>query len=274
MEMWLIHHRLPKSLKATWLLQQRNHFLFLLIGLTARLNWSWDGGGYSASTSIQVNPTAHITYTANYSGVANPSPMNIHFTSSNGDYISLAWTKHPSSGVTQYQVWRKIKGKGESAVATLDSATTSFTDPLYIQNNNGGSLNMFYTVKAYYSPSNTWNDPGYYNVSGDFGGFDKNKNNFVSQEMVNEIPNEFKMENYPNPFNPTTIISYQLPKDGFVTLKVYDMIGREVATLVNEDKNAGYYKVNFDAARLTSGIYIYTINTNNFIQSKKMLLVK
>jgi hypothetical protein len=70
------------------------------------------------------------------------------------------------------------------------------------------------------------------------------------------------------------VINYQLPQDGFVTLKVYDMLGKEVATVVNEYKNAGYYKINFDASRLTSGVYIYTINTNNFFLSKKMLLMK
>ncbi|MBM4172709.1 MAG: T9SS type A sorting domain-containing protein [Ignavibacteria bacterium] len=85
--------------------------------------------------------------------------------------------------------------------------------------------------------------------------------------------------NYPNPFgktipsrNPTTTINYQLPEDGHVTIKVYDLLGREVATLVNENKQAGYHKIDFDASRLTSGIYIYTINANNFAQSKKMIL--
>ena len=89
-----------------------------------------------------------------------------------------------------------------------------------------------------------------------------------------EVPSEYKLENYPNPFNPTTTISYQLPEAGMVTLKIYDMLGKEVATLVNEVKQAGYYSTTFDAGKLASGIYISTIQTNNFTQSKKMLLVK
>ena len=89
-----------------------------------------------------------------------------------------------------------------------------------------------------------------------------------------EKPNEYSIANYPNPFNPTTTINYQLPENGFVTIKVYDVLGKEVATLVNENKSAGYYKVDFDASRLTSGVYIYTINANGFVQSKKMLLMK
>jgi hypothetical protein len=89
------------------------------------------------------------------------------------------------------------------------------------------------------------------------------------------IPTEYSLsDNYPNPFNPTTIINFQIPEDGFVTLKVYDILGREVASLVNADKKAGYYSCDFDASKLSSGVYIYKITANNFIQSKKMLMIK
>jgi hypothetical protein len=81
-------------------------------------------------------------------------------------------------------------------------------------------------------------------------------------------------QNYPNPFNPSTTIRYQLPQDGMVTLKVYDILGSEVATLVNEQKAAGRFEVNFDASRLASGVYIYKITSGGYVSSKKMLLVK
>jgi hypothetical protein len=81
-------------------------------------------------------------------------------------------------------------------------------------------------------------------------------------------------QNYPNPFNPATTIRYQLPKDGMVTLKVYDILGAEVVTLVNEEKAAGKYEVNFDASRLASGVYIYRIQVNEFNSVKKMVLLK
>ena len=81
-------------------------------------------------------------------------------------------------------------------------------------------------------------------------------------------------QNYPNPFNPTTTISYQLPEKSIVTLKVYDILGREIAELVNESKEAGNYKVTFDASNLSSGIYYYQIKAGNFVQSRKMLLIK
>lgn len=94
-------------------------------------------------------------------------------------------------------------------------------------------------------------------------------------DEANTIPNKFELnQNYPNPFNPSTIIKYQLPSESFVTIKIYDLLGKEVATLVNENKSAGNYQINFDAGKLTSGMYIYTISANNFVQSKKMLLMK
>ena len=81
-------------------------------------------------------------------------------------------------------------------------------------------------------------------------------------------------QNYPNPFNPSTVISYSIPKASNVTLKVYDVLGNEVATLVNQFQNANSYKVNFNAASLASGVYIYKIEAGNFTMSKKMLLLK
>lgn len=86
---------------------------------------------------------------------------------------------------------------------------------------------------------------------------------------------EYKLsENYPNPFNPSTIIKYQIPKDGHVILKIYDTLGREVASLVNEFKTAGKYNVTFNASNLASGMYIYRIAANGYTDSKKMILTK
>jgi len=91
----------------------------------------------------------------------------------------------------------------------------------------------------------------------------------------NIIANNFTLEqNYPNPFNPSTTINYTLAERSAVTLKVYDVIGNEVATLVNSTEEAGKYNVKFDASRLSSGLYIYTINTGNFTSSRKMMLLK
>ncbi len=92
-----------------------------------------------------------------------------------------------------------------------------------------------------------------------------------------EIPiaNEFTLEqNYPNPFNPTTNIKFRIAKFGFVNLKVFDILGNEIITLVNEEKPAGEYEVDFNATGLPSGIYFYQIKSGNFIETKKMILLK
>lgn len=95
------------------------------------------------------------------------------------------------------------------------------------------------------------------------------------KEANNEIPTVYNLaQNYPNPFNPTTTINFSVPKAGFVSLKVYNLLGQEVAELVNEQLAAGNYNVNFNASNLTSGVYFYTIKSDNFVATKKMMLVK
>ena len=88
-------------------------------------------------------------------------------------------------------------------------------------------------------------------------------------------PTEYALyQNYPNPFNPTTTIKYQIPELSFITLKVYDVLGNEVSTLVNEEKPIGDYELEFDATNLPSGIYFYRLQTGSFVETKKMLLMK
>lgn len=89
------------------------------------------------------------------------------------------------------------------------------------------------------------------------------------------IPTEFKLEqNYPNPFNPSTIIKIGVPERSNVLLKIYDILGGEVTTLVDEDMEAGWYERSFNASELSSGVYIYRMKAGNFINTKKMLLLK
>jgi hypothetical protein len=89
------------------------------------------------------------------------------------------------------------------------------------------------------------------------------------------IPERFLLhQNYPNPVNPVTNIRYDLPHDKYVTIKVYDVLGKEVVTLVNENKEAGRYLVSFNAANFSSGIYFYTVNAGEFSQTRRMTLLK
>jgi Secretion system C-terminal sorting domain len=91
----------------------------------------------------------------------------------------------------------------------------------------------------------------------------------------NLTPNKYSLDqNYPNPFNPSTIIRYSVPQRSMVSLKIYDITGREVQTLLNQEMNSGNYEVTFNASKLASGVYFYTLRSNNFVSTKKMMLIK
>ncbi|KUO59405.1 MAG: T9SS type A sorting domain-containing protein [Ignavibacteriaceae bacterium] len=93
--------------------------------------------------------------------------------------------------------------------------------------------------------------------------------------LPSSIPDNYNLyQNYPNPFNPATVISYSLPREGFVSLRVYDILGNEVAELANEQKSAGTYRVDFNADNLSSGVYFYRIKIDGFAQAKKMIIQK
>lgn len=97
----------------------------------------------------------------------------------------------------------------------------------------------------------------------------------VNNDLDINLPKRLKLfQNYPNPFNPTTQISYALPDAGYVTLKIYDVLGREVATLVEEFKEAGYYEVEFNGSSLSSGVYFYKLTAGSYASVKKLLITK
>jgi hypothetical protein len=97
----------------------------------------------------------------------------------------------------------------------------------------------------------------------------------LANDVEGNLPDKHTLfQNYPNPFNPSTTMRYELPSNQFVRLKVYDLLGQEVAELVNEVQEAGVYEVNFDAANLPSGVYIYKITAGNFSETRKMVVMK
>ena len=109
--------------------------------------------------------------------------------------------------------------------------------------------------------------------------------NFAANKLINVVQptdivddilvNSFQLnQNYPNPFNPSTKISWQSPVSNWQVLKVFDVLGDEVATLVDEWKEAGNYSINFDASNLPSGVYVYRLMTGNFVETKKMMLLR
>jgi hypothetical protein len=113
----------------------------------------------------------------------------------------------------------------------------------------------------------------YLGTAPDLGAFE----NGLILGLKNEVNHQvgyYLSNNYPNPFNPSTEIAYQVPVSGHVTLTIYNSLGKEVRTLVNEEKSAGTYYCNFNAVNLASGIYFYNLKSGNYSQTKKMILLK
>jgi hypothetical protein len=220
------------------------------------------------------SPSDHQTYTAYYIGKANNSSRNLHYNAADPNQpITVLWNEHPNTSVTKYQIWRKVKYKKQATsnpvlIGTVNRGTTTFVDYEYAGTNSGFTdWILWYDVKAYFALDATYSSDDYVQVFSD-GLLPKS----VGDNSA--LITENKIDNYPNPFNPATIISYQLLTSGYVSLIVYDVIGNQVAELVNEVQNTGKHQVYFDAGGLSSGIYIYRIIANGYTEAKKMILSK
>jgi len=196
-------------------------------------------------------------------------------TEGNNNHPNLVWGPHPTFNTTNYYVYRAVHSqptiprfRNYELIGITSDTVFSFID--YEAQLNQGSWYFYYYVKAYNSNTSSFSLPT--NTVETSGNFTPYKNNSNS---LNDPNYSFHLyQNYPNPFNPTTEISYSIPKSSFVTLKVYDTLGKEVATLVNERKEQGRYTVEFIAANLPSGMYIYQITVGKYRASGKMLLMK
>ncbi len=137
----------------------------------------------------------------------------------------------------------------------------TWDDTNWINSNLNAYLTFRDTFGNYYSFSGIKIEVSYKTITE----VEQENNNYFSYTL---------QQNYPNPFNPSTTISYSLPKAGFVQLKVYDLLGREVAVLVNKEQIKGNYKINFNASNLTSGIYFYKLQSGIFSDTKKLILLR
>jgi hypothetical protein len=149
----------------------------------------------------------------------------------------------------------------------------NFPTTVFISGANANAQNPSITTDANDTFYSVWSD----NRSDDKDVyFSKGKITIVGvEEEANNIPAQFElMQNYPNPFNPSTVIRYNLPISGNVTLKVFDLLGKEVAVLVNEHKPAGTYEIEFNGMGLSSGTYFYQITAGNYSSTKKLVLIK
>ncbi|MDY0083726.1 MAG: T9SS type A sorting domain-containing protein, partial [Ignavibacteriaceae bacterium] len=152
-----------------------------------------------------------------------------------------------------------------SELANLSGTTSSYID-YSINNASGGDREAEYRITAIDIGDNTSSTQS---VIIEYG------QNILDKIKINGMVSNYALDqNYPNPFNPSTKISYSIKEEGLVTLKVYDVLGKVVTTLVNENKAEGNYEVDFNASELPSGMYIYSLQAGDFLESRKMLLMK
>ena len=109
----------------------------------------------------------------------------------------------------------------------------------------------------------------------DMGAYENGSMVGVEDDILSMNPNSFSLsQNFPNPFNSSSIIRYSIPKSSQVVIKIFDILGNEIETLINEEKQTGTYEINWNAKNFPSGVYFYRMNVGNFVETKKMILLK
>ena len=198
--------------------------------------------------------------------VSISGPLEIYHPSKGDPLPTYTWNADVVNGTSPYSYhWYKngnLIGTGSSYSTTLtyDGTYPAFQWQLRIDVTDNSSPQQTVTSTVYITEHSAGDDP-------------LPKIGINTESVI--LPMEFEIQqNYPNPFNPVTTIKYAIPQNDFVTLKVYDILGREIATLVNEEKQPGYYEVKFDGSKYSSGMYIYKITGNNLNLTKKMILMK
>ncbi|MCX7833737.1 MAG: T9SS type A sorting domain-containing protein [Ignavibacteria bacterium] len=242
---------------------------------------------------------AWIFYTT---GTTGNIDLNCVASTDNGTNYGSPVTIHPLPGRDEY--WFDVKyynvaGGGIDVIYYSDSLQsgppTALSDILFFTSATNSSPTSFITPVRVSNYPIEWSARmyiptlvEYYDAIGDAGAFyvgiDASQKKVFYDRLGNvtrvsknetSIPESFILEqNYPNPFNPLTTIEFSIPENTFVAIKVYDISGREVSTLVNENLQSGRYTVSFDGSNLSSGIYFYKLITNKFTATRKMILVK
>lgn len=237
-------------------------------------HWEQNSSFYSSQNGLTFsNPASGVTLTAVFTKKISNVGEGLYFGSTQNDPIVLYWEDNQNA--TSYQIWRKVKINGvwqsPYQIATVSTGEETYTDGDYKLNAWKQGIELEYDARAV---SSSYSQDPYWSTV--YGSVNAKMSNGLAEGIMleKETPSNYSIGSFPNPFNPTTSINYQLPKDGMVTIKVYDIIGKEIASLVNGHKTAGYYKVDFDASRMTSGVYIATIQASIFNKSIKLLLTK
>ncbi|MBA4250931.1 MAG: hypothetical protein C0425_08180 [Chlorobiaceae bacterium] len=216
----------------------------IFIGFRQRVEDNWNNGAAFCLDLVNVGPQAIPVELSSFNAIHNQNN------------VVLTWETKTEKNNQGFEVQRKyLDGEFATIGYVTGRGTTTLAQQYSFVDRNVLSGQYQYRLRQI-----------------DFDG-SSNYSKVVNLDIVK--PATFSLEqNYPNPFNPVTGINYSIPKDGIVTLKVYNVIGQAVATLYSGFQKEGSYSINFDASELTSGIYFYTLNAEGFTSTKKMILTK
>jgi hypothetical protein len=231
----------------------------------------------SRDSLFQTFRNAIENYGSGYTIPRPPKPPLTFNVNSDSDRVFLGWTIDESDPPENFRIYRTF-GRRYNAyklIAELPAESRSFIDSVLLLANT--DYYYYLTSVGTYQPGGPATPAGrlesgrFYTQTYDpvvvsIGTSVDDGNNSVFTYSLSQ--------NYPNPFNPSTLINFSIPETGYIKLRVYDILGNEVATLVNEEKTPGNYYVVFDASSFASGVYIYVLRTNNFVQTRKMMLLK
>lgn len=242
-------HISPDGLQIIYCLTQNNQQNIYLMGINGSNNHAitQDGVSYFPIWSPDGNRIAFNS--------TRPGRQDVDICLIDPDGTNRIWLTS-YSGHDEFPTWSP---DGDSIAYQSDRGVHK----IFIMSSDGSNDNQVTNNTSYNNGEPIWRP------STNSTGL-KNKN-----ESLNSHPQKFHLnQNYPNPFNPVTIIKYQIPYLCFVTIKVYDVLGNEIITLINEEEPVGSYEVEFDGSGLTSGIYYYTVKAGYFSETKKMCLTK
>jgi hypothetical protein len=238
---------------------------------------------FSTTNPRDFTETSNVTRTATYTAKPNP-PTSVAAQGSVGQNVVVSWHKNMNQGVTQQRIWRKPKhGNPVNVVTFYNNQDSLWTDQDVIVTGTGSDSMFTYSVQCYYNPSSTWSDEASAIIWAVYSPRIELPSLPAFQEAT--IPSSFAVASYPNPFNPSTTISYALPKEALIRLEIFDVTGRKVRSLLNVGRSAGHYSVVWnstdDSGRdVSSGVYFYqfvaaSLNGEKpFKQSGKLVLTR
>ena len=245
---------------------------------------TWESGFNTSSSTIGIESQSGVggvNYLCNgsggncfQSGMAvefgpNQTQLPVELTtfeaSAMNEAVRLHWVTASETGNDHFILYRSISQEGQfSQIATVNGAGESVSENTY----NFVDRNLVNGMTYYYRIADV-------DINGNATTHDLTVSATPASGALGILVTEYKLhQNYPNPFNPVTTITYDVKETGHVTLKIYNLIGQEVATLVDEVKDNNRYQVTFDASGLAAGVYFYRVNVNDFSAVHKMILLK